>query len=468
MPSPPASNQPADAVDSSRPRAAEPSSQGGLVDRACGSRRFVTAAVVVLLGVHGGLLAYSATRHSPTMLEPGFLAAGLSHWEFGRFELFRVNPPLVRMVAALPVLAAGYEADWSGYYEGPGARPEFSMGADFVRANGERSLWLFTLARWACLPFSLAGGLFCFLWARDLWQHNGAGLIALTLWCFEPNVLAHGELITTDCAAASLGLGAGYFFWRWLRHPGWEHAGWAGLMLGLAQLTKSTWIVLFGLWPVLWLTWRLLRPRGDRSGADQVVPLSMQLMQLMVTLLLGVYVLNLGYAYDGTLTPLRDYTFVSSAFTGLEEPGEPGNRFVGSWLGAVPVPLPEQYLLGVDLQKKDFEDYSQPSYLRGEWKEGGWWYYYLYGLAVKTPHGTQLMLLLAIVTLFARPGGSRADAGVRDLIVLLTPAVIVLFLVSAQLEFNHHLRYVLPVFGFAFVLCGVTIRWFEGKSATTP
>ena len=49
--------------------------------------------------------------------------------------------------------------------------------------------------------FSLIGGLFCFAWSRELWQSNSAGLISLTLWCFEPNILAHGELITPDCAA---------------------------------------------------------------------------------------------------------------------------------------------------------------------------------------------------------------------------------------------------------------------------
>jgi hypothetical protein len=62
-------------------------------------------AVITLLGTQAGLLAYSATRHSPTHLEPAFLAAGISHWQFGRFELYRVNPPLVRMFTALPLLA---------------------------------------------------------------------------------------------------------------------------------------------------------------------------------------------------------------------------------------------------------------------------------------------------------------------------------------------------------------------------
>jgi hypothetical protein len=113
------------------------------------------------------------------MLEPGCLVAGLTHWRFGPFEVNRVNPPLTHYVAAIPVMIAGYKDDWSGFHDSPGARPEFKMGEDFIKANGERSIWLFTIARWACIPFSLVGAVFCFLWSRELWGHNGAGLISL-------------------------------------------------------------------------------------------------------------------------------------------------------------------------------------------------------------------------------------------------------------------------------------------------
>ncbi|MBX3439237.1 MAG: phospholipid carrier-dependent glycosyltransferase, partial [Planctomycetaceae bacterium] len=332
--------------------------------------------VVLLLAVHAGLLAYSATRHSPTLNEPGHLVAGLSHWKFGRFEVYRVNPPLTHYLSAIPVILADYEEDWSGFYDSPGARPEFKMGEDFIAANGERSIWLFTIARWACIPISLVGGLFCFLWSRELWSSNLAGLISLTLWCFEPNILAHGELITPDCAATSFGLGAGYFFWRWLRRPTWSRAASAGLLLGLALLSKSSWIILFGLWPLLWLFWLTT----NRRPVDQPSTLNHQLSalhsppstihraaQLVSILLLGVYVLNLGYGFDGTFTRLKEFTFVSSALTGHEKPGAPGNRFADTPLAALPVPLPRQYVRGIDLQKKDFEHYGQPSYLRGEW-----------------------------------------------------------------------------------------------------
>ena len=230
------------------------------------SRMLLRAAVPVLLAGHAALLAYGAAVHSPCIDEVGHLAAGLSHWQLGRFDLYHVNPPLVRMVAALPVLLAQPKTDWSQYSDAPGARSEFGIGRDFITANGERSFWLFTWARWAVIPFSLLGGYVCFRWARELYG-DWPGLLALTLWCFEPNVLANAQMITPDTGATALGLTAAYVFWKWLRRPGWPLALGAGLALGLALLTKTTWVILFALWPALCLVWRLPEWRASRRAA---------------------------------------------------------------------------------------------------------------------------------------------------------------------------------------------------------
>lgn len=413
--------------------------------------------VVSLLVIHAVMLAYSATTHSPTMNEPGHLVAGLSYWEFGRFEVYRVNPPLTRLIAALPVIAAGYEADWGAFYEGPGARPEFAMGADFIKANGERSIWLFTIARWACIPISLIGALFCFAWAKELYG-TIAGVAAAVLWCFDPNILAHAELVTPDAAATAFGIGAGYCFWRWLKRPTWERAGLAALLLGLAQLSKMSWLFLFGLWPLLWIFWQLT----SREEHDEHPRWRRQGVQLAAILLGGLYILNLGYLFDGSFTRLKDYQFVTETLAGMEQAGVGGNRFAESWLGELPMPFPKQYLLGIDLQKRDFEDWGQPSYLRGEWKDGGWWYYYLYGCLVKVPHGTQLLFLLACgLSLYV----VRSDY-LRDEIILLTPALLLFVLVSSQLEFNAHFRYVLPSVGLVLVLVAKPVWWFLRRLQT--
>jgi hypothetical protein len=42
----------------------------------------------------------------------------------------------------------------------------------------------------------------------------------------------------------------------------------------------------------------------------------------------------------------------------------------------------------------------------------------------------------------------------RDEIILVLPAIVLLAFVSSQLRFNHHLRYVLPSLGLSLIFAG--------------
>lgn len=179
----------------------------------------------------------------------------------------------------------------------------------------------------------------------------------------------------------------------------------------------------------------------------------------------AVLVMNLGYGFEGTFTPLGEFPFVSRALTrdaALPATARP-NRFRDEWLGKLPVPLPESYVLGIDQTKAEFER-GKRSYLRGEWKHGGWWYYYLYALAVKVPLGTWLLVFLAFAATACSHNFRRRW---RDEVVLLAPAACVMMLVSSQTGFNAHLRYVLPAFPFVFIWLG---KLFASplKNATPP
>ncbi len=143
-------------------------------------------------------------RHSLLCGQRQRLPAGLSHWEFGTFDLYRVNPPLVRMVAVVPVLFVDYQTDWTQYNAADGARSEMAIRGDFIRANVQRAFWLHTLARLGCVPFSLLGGYCCFRWAGEMYGRR-AGLLALAMWPFSPNILAHGSLATADVGATAMG-----------------------------------------------------------------------------------------------------------------------------------------------------------------------------------------------------------------------------------------------------------------------
>jgi len=434
--------------------------------------------VACLLAIHAVTVGFVA-RQSPTMDEAAHLAAGIHLWETGRCDLYRVNPPLTRALAALPALALGSETDWSMEPKSVSDRPEFSIGIGFVLLNGlEHSLRLFFLARLVCISFSLVGAWVCYSWAREL--HGAeAGWLALLLWCFCPNVIAWGATICPDAPAAAMGVAAAYAYWRWQKSPSWARAVAAGVMLGAVELTKMTWIILFGLWPLLWLLWLWPRRRNvhggshltsgvpdapKETGSKQTTRRSQPVGQLAVILALGLYVLNVGYGFGGTFQRLGNYEFVSRTLAGeesLADGGPGGNRFKESWLGLLPVPLPKNYLTGMDLQKLDFEQ-GRDSFLCGEWKDnGGWWYYYIVCAALKVPLGTWLLGLLALgMTVCPRrfvgrgptvPSRRPCSAGWLNEATLLLPALLAFVLVSSQVGFSRHFRYVLPAVPFVYI-----------------
>lgn len=409
---------------------------------------------------HIAILAVSGSTNSPTMDEAAHLPAGISHWHYGTFALYRVNPPLPRMIAALPVLFMQPKLDWRDYNSAPGSRHEFAVARAFMRANGSRSSELFVVARWACIPFSVAGAVLCYLWGTALYGAR-AGLLAAVLWCVCPNILGHAALVTPDVAAAAFGVGASYSFWRWHHSPSVSRALVCGVALGLALLTKFTWLVLPLLWPAMCVA-ALLCQRSTKTGWAR------RMSHQVVIVILGALIVNIGYGFRGSLQRLGDYNFVSRSLRGstLADGTPYGNRFRGQLLGGLPIPLPSDYVLGIDTQKKDFEA-GMPSYLRGEWRNGGWWYYYMYACVIKTPIGTLLIVVLACMLRNQRTFPRR----VRDLenvVLVLGPGMAVFVLVSAQTGFNHHLRYVLPTIPFAFVWasriarlwpqCGLSVR----------
>jgi len=193
-----------------------------------GARGWCILGAIVL--VHVLLAVYGALVHCPVMDEVAHLPAGISHWRFGHFDLYKVDPPLLRMVAALPVLAVGADEDWTNIAEDGvhWRRPEFLVGFDFARRNGDRLVLLIQLARLAMVPLSVVALIVCYVWARDLYGPV-PGLVAATLWGFCPHALAYAPVLTPDVGGAALGVLTVFLAWRWSQMRG-------GLMLWLAEL----------------------------------------------------------------------------------------------------------------------------------------------------------------------------------------------------------------------------------------
>ncbi len=417
-----------------------------------GRRRLLVA---VCLTTHALLLLHSLFQNYVTVDEVGHVPAGLSHWQTGRFEAYRVNPPLARMLATLPLLATDAETDYRRLTDTPGDRPEWNIGLDFIALNAGRYFELVCLARLAGVAWSLLGAYLVYRWARELYG-DWSGVLAMALWCFEPNVLANAQIVTPDLPATVAGLAATYVFWHYLRDPSWPRAWFAGVLLGVAQLTKFTCLVFYAVWPVLFVIWQWAKPKEER------VRPAAALGHAGLIAGLSLLIINLGYGFDRTGRKLGDYRFVSWTLAG--EPEGPArmyahglwaNRFRGHWLGEVPVPLPAEYVNGIDLQRRDFESGFR-SYLGGELRHRGWWYYYLYGLAIKVPLGLLALVAWNIGVTVARRGQDALNE-----LTLWLPALAVLVLVSSQTGFSHHLRYVLPLFPFVIVSTSKLAAFFE-------
>jgi hypothetical protein len=421
------------------------------------------------------LLSWSSFVHSPTHLEVFHLPSGLSHLELNRFDLYRVNPPLIRVIASLPVWLSPHFSNYSSYSTDQLNRTEVFVGLDTMYANGNRFVWFVMLGRLVCIPFILVGGFVCFIWAKQLYG-NGAGIIAMLLWSFCPYVLAQGSLITPDAHAAALGVAVAFLFWKWLSKPTYFLALCVGIVLGIAELSKFTLLVFYPLGFILWLIFKLFTPEivFDRhlptyrkAGFYALVSLKFKYVLYRLSLqkisilreasmiflifVLSIFVINLGYDFEGTFKPLGDYRFQTTLLTGYDSikdiPSEGGNRFSKTCLANIPVPLPSNFVSGIDMQRKDVES-GILSYLNGKWQMGGWRYFYLEALLIKLPVGTLALICLCIIVTII---DIRYRKCWRDDVFLLLPVFTILFVFSAQKGIGLHSRYLIPMLPFLFI-----------------
>jgi hypothetical protein len=416
------------------------------------SRHTVYYVIVGLLTTHAILLLDCSRKDFVTVDEVGHVPAGISHWQTGTFGMYRVNPPLGRMIAVLPVLFANPKMDYRNLSDAPGARPEWSVGADFIKDNPDRYLEFIRLARLSTIAWSILGGWLIFSWARQLYGSLG-GLVSLTLWCFGPNILAHGHLVTPDIPAAVSGFAACYAFRLFLRTPSWRRAFLCGLLLGIALLTKLTCLLFLGIWPVLWFLHRLSTPHHAANNRSLAVVIG----QGFVIVFISIFTLNAAYGFDRTCQPLGNLSFVSRTLAGASsdgaqtyEIGRSGNRFRNSPLAGLIVPFPEDYINGIDVQRRDFER-GFPSYLRGELRHRGWWYYYIYALGVKIPIAVWILIFSTVLTTALM---HCLRSSLSQLAMLWLPPIVFLSVISSQTGFNHHMRYVIPIFPFVIVSVG--------------
>jgi hypothetical protein len=415
------------------------------------------------------LLQLDASRVTSAVVdEPAHLTAGYLYLAERDPAINREHPPLLKALAALPLLAMKPvipPRDPDGPV--PGSEDfEFDYARAFLyRANDADRL--LRAARIPMMILTALLGILVFLWAREIAGAWG-GAAAVVLYATEPNILAHGRLVTTDLGAAAFCLGAVWSLRRVLRAPSPANAAIFGLLLGAALLSKFSALILLPLGAALIAADLLLaragaslappvaRPKDASAGpGDARSPLSerpaagREGRRPSMARIAGITGIAIGTAWAILLA---------------------GYLFRG-------FPLPGDYLEGIEIARTKNATVEGPTYLLGAVSPDGFWSYFVIALVLKVP--IPVLVLAAwgkwSLLLGTRARGSRRRAEVqwshrlrREAVWLLLPPLVWLAAMTIMTRAQIGVRYVLPVIPFLCILGGIGAVSFYRRIEVPP
>jgi 4-amino-4-deoxy-L-arabinose transferase-like glycosyltransferase len=310
------------------------------------------------------------------------------------------------------------------------------------------------LARVASVASLLALNILVAWWASTLYG-PAAGIAASILVVLAPNLIAHGTLATTDGYFALGVLLSVYCLRRYLRQPTWGNACLSAGTLAFAQLTKPFAIYLYG---VAGLGLAVAALRLPRTGPS----LTARSTAFYAATCLAAFllVLNIGFAFDRSFTPLASYRFTSAPLVTLQH-----TMVRLPLIGRTRVPVPYPYLQGLDMVADDEAHGTTWGnvYLLGQLGNSkdpqfhGFKSYYAVAWFFKEPIALQLLLVLGLLE--ARKRRPFADFLLDDGLLLAAAGALVLwfsFFSRAQLGIRH----VLPALAVVVVIASAAFSRF--------
>jgi hypothetical protein len=348
-----------------------------------------TAIAIVLVIAFWLQMLLALPKLSATSDEIVHLPAGYTYWTTRDFRLNPEHPPLVKLVAALPLLFLKPHVDMNSREWTTG--DEYFFGYHFLyRNDADRLLF------WGRLPMTLIaslGAILVFLWARDMFG-PAAGLFALGLCAFSPNLLAHGMLVTTDVPVAVFATLAAYLFWK----SGLKGNLAVGLATGAAMASKFSAAIL----PVIIVGFSIWRVCCADERRKQAI---VEARQLTVAAIGCIFIIEAAYLFSA---PVWVY------LTNMR------------YLNANHNPI-------------------RMFYLFGNFSRSGWWYYFLLAFLVKATVPFLLTIVLAAIQLAVK---RFINLGGEVLVLALAISFLAVVMVGAD---DMGVRYLLPVFPLLFI-----------------
>ena len=384
-------------------------------------RQWLSPRVLVAACLTVAVARIVSTYHvfNQTWDEPAHVAAGMQWLDRGRYTYEPLHPPLARVMVALGPRLAGIRS--------AGQENVWLEGNAILYAGGryDRNL---ALARLGVLPFFLLASLVVFFWARRI-GGPAAAVCAVLLFTTLPPVLAHAGIATTDMAVTATVALAALCLVRWLEQPTRGRSLLLGIALGLALLSKLSALLFLPAAAVAIALWRR-RDRAEDTG--RAVRLRLTYTAVLLTVWAG---------YRFAIGPLVQDAGPPAASTALPALDRIARADV--------FPAPALFEGLGQLAAKNRAGHK--SYLLGEVRTTGWWYFFPVALAVKTPIPFLLLIGAGVVAAWRAGGTDRRRR--------LEPAAIALaiLLVCLPSRINIGLRHVLPMYPFLAVMAGMGV-----------
>ncbi len=430
-----------------------------------------TLAVGVLLAVYAAMSLGASLHKGPSFDEPEELAVGYGIWLRHDFRMEGANGDFVKRWATLPYLVSRPNFVRPDNYNWRNALP-YNLGFEFFFSIGNQPEMLLLQSRAMMVLLGVALGWLTYRCAKDAFGKI-AGLAALVIFAFSPNMLAFGAMVSTEIPTCLAMLGATWCIWRLLHRVTWGRVTSSLGFFILLALSKPSALVIFPITLVLVLAKLALgRPlewqigRGRRIGSRSA--------QLGV--FAGLAALH-GLVAWGAIWAHYDFRYAASdnRMLVVTNPIQLAHDDVNPMARAFLTFSSEHHFLPVGflegarrlLQHND----SRDAFLDGEWKVGGWPLFFLHALWEKTSPGLLLIFAVGLGSCawdqwrrLRSPNRAQRQLSPDDTsrfyeaIPYLT--LILLFFAAAMsqnLNIGH--RHILPIYPALYILGGGGAQW---------
>jgi len=409
--------------------------------------RLAPVIVALLLGLHAVIAVWAATRESVTADEILYVTGGYYIDKCGDYRIQPENGVLPQRLHGLAAIWTNAPSPELENNEAWRTSSNLVTSYGFFYQTGHDHFPMLMLARALNTLFSVGAGALVFLWARHL-AGTVAGLVAVTFYAADPNLLAHAALATSDMAAVFLLLASVSAFWWLLAAPDWRRAGMSAVVFGLACVAKYSAVLLIPIFAGL-LLWRIA---ADRRNSTAWLKRTPALVAVHIAGAFAVIWLFYGFRYSG----------FSPALPPADHYASPWNQvlpYIG-WQGRVVElclawrVLPEAFLYGYAWVIQSAV--ARAAFLAGDYGLFGWPSFFPLAFAWKTTLALLVGLALTALSLGRRWAAGRARIA-TDLYLaaplVLFVAVYAAFSLTSHLNIGH--RHLLPVYPALFVAAGV-------------